>query len=154
MPFSPPALPASAVQSVTEAVAGLPPEQVKGMRVRCNNGSQYKSGEFRAAMNVLGLVVEYIRAGTLSPPPRQQNGHIELLHNTPRRGYVRPYYLEIYQDAEARLARAARDYNANRVTVDRVAASGRVLQALGKEQWGGGVGAGMTMAAIGRQTPH
>ena len=108
--FSPSARSASAVQSVTEAVAGLPPEQVKDMRVRCDNGAQYKSGEFRAAMKVLGLAVEYIWVST-----PQQNGHIESFHNTLKRDYVRPYDFESYQDAEAYLARAIRDYNGSRV---------------------------------------
>ena len=108
--FSPSARSASAVRSVTEAVAGLPPEQVKGMRIRCSNGVRCKGGEFRAAMKVLGLAVEYIWVST-----PWQNGHIEPLHNTPRRGYVRPYDFESCQDAEAYLARAIRDYNANRI---------------------------------------
>ena len=38
------------------------------------------------------------------------------------------------QDAEARLPQAHRDYNANRVHLDRAGAARRVPQALGKEQ--------------------
>ena len=108
--FSPSAMSSSAVQSVTEAVAGLPPEQVKGMRVRCDNGTQYKSREFRTAMKVLGLAVEHIWVST-----PQQNGHVESFHNTLKRDYVRPHDFESFQDAEAHLARAIKDYNANRV---------------------------------------
>ena len=52
-----------------EAVAGLSPEQVNGMRVRYDNGVQYKGGEFRAAANVLGLAVECIGA---DPPPAER----------------------------------------------------------------------------------
>ena len=108
--FSTSAKASSAVQSVTEAVAEIPPGRVEGARIRCDNGSQYRSGELRAAMKVLGLAVEYIWVST-----PQQNGHIESFHNTLKRDYVRPYDFESFQDAEAYLAKAIRDYNANRV---------------------------------------
>ena len=81
------------------------------MRIRRDNGSQYGRGEFRAAIKVLGLAVEYILVG--APPPRQ-NGHIEPFHDTPRRDYVRPHDFESFQDAEAHLAYAFKDYDADR----------------------------------------
>ena len=108
--FSTSAKASSAVQSVTEVVAEIPPERVKGARIRCDNGSQYRSGEFRAAMKVLDLAVEYIWVST-----PQQNGHIESFHNTLKRDYVRPHDFESFQDAEVHLAYAFKDYNANRV---------------------------------------
>ena len=108
--FAPSARSASAVQSVLDAVEGLSPDQIRGIRVRCDNGSQYTSGEFRKAMSVLGIKVEHIWVST-----PQQNGHVESFHNTLKRDYIHTHDFESFQDAEAWLLQAHRDYNANRV---------------------------------------
>ncbi len=108
--FSPSARSASAVQSVLNAVEGLSPDQIRGIRVRCDNGSQYTSGEFRKAMSILGIKVEHIWVST-----PQQNGHVESFHNTLKRDYIHTHDFESFQDAEAWLPQAHRDYNANRV---------------------------------------
>lgn len=55
------------------------------MRARFDNGAQCKSGEFRAAANVIGLAFEHISVGVT-----QQKGGIGLLISTLRRGCVRP----------------------------------------------------------------
>ena len=108
--FFPSARPESAVQSVLAAVEGPTPDQISGIRMRCGNGSQYASGEFRNAMSVLGIRAEHIWAST----PRQ-NGHVESFHNTLKRDYVHTRDFESFQDAAAWLAAARKDYNANRV---------------------------------------
>lgn len=61
---------------------------------RFDNGAQYKSGEFRAAANVIGLAFEHISVGVT-----QQKGGIGPLISTLRRGCVRPY--RSFQDAKA-----------------------------------------------------
>ena len=109
--FSPSARSASAVQSALDAVEGLSPDQIRGIRVRCDNGSQYTSGEFRKAMSVLGIKVEHIWVST-----PQQNGHVESFHNTLKRDYIHTHDFESFQDAEAWLPQAHRDYNASRST--------------------------------------
>ena len=96
--------------SVLAAVEGLTPDQISGIRIRCDNGSQYTSGEFRKAMSVLGIKVEHIWVST-----PQQNGHVESFHNTLKRDYVHTRDFESFQDAAAWLAVARKDYNANRV---------------------------------------
>ena len=108
--FSPSARSESAVQSVLAAVEGLTPDQISGIRIRCDNGSQYTSGEFRKAMSILGIKVEHIWVST-----PQQNGHVESFHNTLKRDYVHTRDFESFQDAAAWLAVARKDYNANRV---------------------------------------
>ena len=108
--FSPEAKSESAVQSVLAAVEGLAPEQIRAIRLRCDNGPQYTSGEFRKAMGILGITVEHIWVST-----PQQNGHVESFHNTLKRDYVHTRDFEGYQEAEAWLAEAHKDYNANRV---------------------------------------
>ena len=48
------------MQSVLAAVEGMALDQISGIRIRCDNGSQYTSGEFRKAVSVLGIKVERI----------------------------------------------------------------------------------------------
>ena len=79
------------------------------MRLRCDNGLQHASAEFKEAMAILGITIEHI---LISTP--QQNGHVESLHNALERGYVQARDFE-GQEAEAWLAEAHREYNANRV---------------------------------------
>lgn len=108
--FSPEAKSESAVQSVLAAVKGLTPEQIRRIRLRCDNGPQYTSAEFRKAMAILGITVEHIWVST-----PQQNGHVESFHNTLKRDYVHTRDFESFQEADAWLVEARRDYNANRV---------------------------------------
>ena len=108
--FSPSAKSESAVQSVLAAVEGLTPDQMRGIRLRCDNGSQYTSREFRSAMGVLGIKIEHIWVST-----PQQNGHVESFHNTLKRDYVHTHDFESFQEAEAWLLKAHKDYNGSRV---------------------------------------
>lgn len=108
--LSPSARSESAVQSVLAAVEGLSPDQIRGIRLRCDNGAQYTSREFRKAMDILGIKTEHIWVST-----PQQNGHVESFHNTLKRDYVHTRDFESFQDAAAWLPTAHKDYNANRV---------------------------------------
>ena len=45
----------------------------------------------------------------------QQNGHIESFHNTLKREYIWPHDFANYQEAEAVIAEAFRDYNQDRL---------------------------------------
>ena len=89
--FSPSARPASAVQSVLDAAGGLPPDQIRGIRVRRGGGLQYTSGGLGKAMSILGIKAEHIRVGT-----PQQNGYAGSSRNTPRRGCIRTRDLESF----------------------------------------------------------
>ena len=64
--------------------------------MRCDNGSQYTSGEFRKAMPILGIKVDRIRVST-----PQQSGHVESLHNALKHDYTHTHDFERLQDAEA-----------------------------------------------------
>ena len=98
-----------AVESIVEAVAVAKPD-CTGLTLQCDNGSQYTSKNFRKAISHLGIKMKYIWIHT-----PQQNGHIESFHNTLKREYIWPHDFANYQEAEATISEAYRDYNQNRL---------------------------------------
>ena len=88
-----------------EAVAVAKPGCSK-LTLQCDNGSQYAVKKFRKAISLLGIRLRFIRT-----PTSDQNGHIESFHSTLKREYIWPYDFDNYQDAEAVISEAFRDYN-------------------------------------------
>ena len=123
------------MQSVLDAAGGLSPDQIRGVRVRRGSGSQYTSGELGKAMSVLGIKVERIRVST-----PQQNGRVGSFYNTLKRYYIHMHDFESFQDAEAWVPQAHRDYNASGVhsSIGRGGAARRVPQALRSNNKHGG----------------
>ncbi len=98
-----------AVDSLVEAVATAKPD-CSGLTIQCDNGSQYAGKKFRKAASHLGIKLKFIWKRT-----PQQNGHIESFHGTLKREYIWPHDFSNYQQAEAVIAEAFRDYNRNRL---------------------------------------
>ncbi len=98
-----------AVESLVEAVAAAKPDCSK-LTLQCDNGSQYAGKRFRKAASILGISLKFIRTHT-----PEQNGHIEAFHGTLKREYIWPHDFANYQQAEAVIAEAFRDYNRNRL---------------------------------------
>ena len=98
-----------AVESLVEAVAAARPDCSK-LTLQCDNGSQYAGKKFRKAASLLGINLKFIRTHT-----PEQNGHIEAFHGTLKREYIWPHDFSNYQQAEAVIAEAFRDYNRNRL---------------------------------------
>ena len=71
---------------------------------------QYAGKKFRKAASLLGIGLKFIRIHT-----PEQNGHIESFHNTLKREYIWPHDFSNYQQAEAVISEAFRDYNRNRL---------------------------------------
>ena len=80
------------------------------LTLQCDRGSQYTSKNFRRAISLLGIKMKYTWIYT-----PQQNGHIESFHNTLKREYIWPHDCANYQEAEATISEAYRDYNQNRL---------------------------------------
>lgn len=98
-----------AVESLVEAVAAARPDCSK-LTLQCDNGSQYAGKKFRKAASILGINLKFIRTRT-----PEQNGHIEAFHGTLKREYIWPHDFANYQQAEAVITEAFRDYNRNRL---------------------------------------
>ena len=98
-----------AVESLVKAVAAAKPDCSK-LTLQCDNGSQYAGKRFRKAASILGISLKFIRIHT-----PEQNGHIEAFHGTLKREYIWPHDFANYQQAEAVIAEAFRDYNRNRL---------------------------------------
>ncbi len=81
-----------------------------GPTLQCDNGFQYAGKRFRKAASRLGIRPKFIWKST-----PQQNGHIEAFHGTFKREYIWPHDFANYQQAEAVMAEAFRDYNRNRL---------------------------------------
>ena len=77
--------------------------------LRVDNGSQYRSREFIDSMKALGIKLEFIFVNT-----PQQNGHIESFQKTLKREYIWVNDFRDYQEAEAAIEDAFRDYNEKR----------------------------------------
>ena len=107
--FDTPATADIAVDSLVEAVATAKPD-CSGLAIQCDNGSQYAGKKFRKAASRLGIRLKFIWKST-----PQQNGHIESFHGTLKREYIWPHDLANYQQAEAVISEAFRDYNRNRL---------------------------------------
>ncbi len=57
------------MMSVNNSLASYPQANTKELTLRCDNGSQYRSGAFRESMKALGVRVDFTYANTL-----EQNG--------------------------------------------------------------------------------
>ena len=94
-----------AIGSLVEAVAAAKPDCSK-LTLQCDNGSQYAGKKFRKAAALLGIRLSFIRTHT-----PEQNGHMEWFHGTLKREYIWPHDFANYQEAEAVISEAFRDYN-------------------------------------------
>ena len=97
-----------AIESIVEAVSAAKPN-CSTLTLQCDNGSQYAGKKFRKAMSLLGIRLTFIRTRT-----PEQNGHIESFHGT-QLEYIWPHDFANYQEAEAVIAAAFRDYNQARL---------------------------------------
>jgi transposase InsO family protein len=96
-----------AIRSVENAVLlafnGTVPE---GLVLRTDNGPQYISKEFRSAMKLLGIKLEYIQKHT-----PEDNGDIESFHNSIKTDYIWPNEFRNFNDASIEIEKAFPDYN-------------------------------------------
>jgi putative transposase len=96
-----------AIRSVENAVLpafnGTVPEDLV---LRTDNGPQYISNEFRSAMKLLGIKLEYIQKHT-----PEDNGNIESFHNSIRTDYIWPNEFRNFNDASIEIEKAFYDYN-------------------------------------------
>jgi putative transposase len=99
-----------AIRSVEDAVIrvfnGSVPE---GLNLRVDNGPQYNSKEFRKAMKLLGIKVEYIQKQT-----PEDNGNIESFHNSIKTDYIWPNDIQDFQEGKKIIEYAFTDYNNER----------------------------------------
>jgi transposase InsO family protein len=96
-----------AIRSVENAVLmafnGTVPD---GLVLRTDNGPQYISNEFRSAMKLLGIKLEYIQKHT-----PEDNGDIESFHNSIKTDYIWPNEFRNFNDASMEIEKAFYDYN-------------------------------------------
>ena len=64
------------MMSVNNPLASHPQADTKGLTLRCDNGSRYRSGAFRESMRALRIRVEFIYANT-----PEQIEHVESFHS-------------------------------------------------------------------------
>jgi transposase InsO family protein len=100
----------NAIASVQNALASHREVDVGSLKLRADNGPQYKSNRFRDSMNALGLRLEHIMYRT-----PEQNGGVESLHKTIKREYVWPFDFNSFQEADKAMEEAFQDYNENRI---------------------------------------
>ena len=91
-----------AIRSVENAVLmafnGTVPE---GLVLRTDNGPQYISHEFRSAMKLLGIKLEYIQKHT-----PEDHGNIESFHNSTKTDYIWPNEFMDFHDAPIAIGNA------------------------------------------------
>ena len=96
-----------AIRSVENAVLmafdGSVPE---GLVMGVDNGPQYISQEFRNAMKLLGIRLEYIQKHT-----PEDNGDIESFHNSIKTDYIWPREFRDFHDTSMEIGNAFTDYN-------------------------------------------
>lgn len=96
-----------AIRSIEEAVMNAFSGSVPGNLVlRTDNGPQYVSREFRSAMKLLGIRMEYIQKHT-----PEDNGDIESFHNSIKTDYIWPNEFHDFREAAAAISSAFQDYN-------------------------------------------
>ena len=78
----------------------------KGLVLRTDNGPQYISKEFRNAMKLLGIKLEYTQKHT-----PEDNGNIDLFHNSIKTDYIWPNEFRNFNDASMEIEKAFSDYN-------------------------------------------
>ena len=99
-----------AVALVVKGLSTIPEEDVKGLCIRCDNGTQFTSKHFRGNMKQLGVKYEYIHVNT-----PEQNGHVESFHGTLKKEYVWPHEFGSFQQARKIIKKAHIDYNESRI---------------------------------------
>ena len=96
-----------AIRSVENAVLmafnGSVPE---GLVLRTDNCPQYVSREFRNAMKLLGIKLEYIQKHT-----PEDNGNIESFHNSIKTDYIWPNEFRDFHETSITIGVAFSDYN-------------------------------------------
>ena len=96
-----------AIRSVENAVLmafnGSVPE---GLVLRTDNGPQYVSREFRNAMKLLRIRLEYIQKHT-----PEDNGNIESFHNSIKTDYIWPNEFRDFHETSITIGVAFSDYN-------------------------------------------
>lgn len=108
--FSRSRLVSDAVRAVEDAILRTFDGQVPdGLVLSVDNGPQYISQQFRSAMNLLGIHIEYIQKNT-----PEDNGNIESFHNSFKTDYAWPYEFQNYGEASVTIKNAFKDYNENR----------------------------------------
>jgi len=96
-----------AIRSVENAVLMAFDRSVpEGLVLRTDNGPQYISHEFRSAMKLLGIKLEYIQKHT-----PEDNGDIESFHNSIKTDYIWPNELKDFHDTSIAIGKAFTDYN-------------------------------------------
>ena len=98
-----------AIESLVDAVSAAKPV-CSALTLQCDNGSQYAGKKFRKAASLLDITLTFIRTHT-----PEQNGHIESFHGSLKQEYIWPHDFANYQEAEAVIAEAFRDYNQARL---------------------------------------
>ena len=78
----------------------------KGLVMRTDNGPQYISHEFRNAMKLLGIKLEYIQKHT-----PEDNGNIESFHNSIKTDYIRQNEFRDFSEASRSIESAFTDYD-------------------------------------------
>ena len=81
----------------------------KGLVLRTDNGPQYISKEFRNAMKLLEIKLEYIQKHT-----PEDNGDIESFHNSIKTDYIWPNEFWDFHYASLEIGKAFIDYNERR----------------------------------------
>jgi transposase InsO family protein len=76
------------------------------MVLRTENCPQYISHEFRSAMKLLGIKLEYIQKHT-----PEDNGDVESFHNSIKTDYIWPNQFMDFRDASIAIGKAFCDYN-------------------------------------------
>ena len=108
--FSRSCLSSDAIRAVEDAVLrafdGEVPDELV---LRVDNGPQYISQQFRSAMNLLGIHIEYIQKHT-----PEDNGNIESFHASLKTDYVWPFEFSDYREASSAIELAFNDYNEKR----------------------------------------
>jgi len=107
--FSPRAVSDVAIQSIVYSVASQKPD-CSNLRIRTDNGTQYKSHATRNSIKILGIKQEFIWHHT-----PQQNGHVESFHKTLKKEYLWPHEFTNFQQAEVIISDAFVDYNHSRI---------------------------------------
>ena len=108
-PFSPRATSDVAISSIVYATASQKPD-CTNLRIRTDNGTQYKSNATRKSIKLLGINQEFIWHHT-----PQQNGHVESFHKTLKKEYLWRHEFANFSEAEIILADAFADYNHFRI---------------------------------------
>ena len=91
------------------AVASVKPD-CSALRIRTDNGSQYKSHIAKKAITLLGIQQEFIWHHIT-----QQNEHAESFHKTLKKEYLWPHEFANCQEAEIVIVDAFVDYNPKRI---------------------------------------